>query len=140
MEDYLYGIGTLFAEDRLFQMTMRGYVVQGRMAEFLGEKALDFDRFMRELNLKKWAEKRTARFKAENISEYNVFMAFINGINDRVAAMRVLPMEFYITGMKWENYTMNHFYYYAIQFDWGNSWNANDEATRSSLLAHYTKE
>ncbi len=44
-----------------------------------------------------------------------IFTALTNGINDRVAAMRVLPMEFYMLGMKWENYTMNHFFYFAIQ-------------------------
>lgn len=73
-------------------MTLRGYVVRGKMSEFLGERALDFDRFIREINLRKWAERRAARFKAENLTEYDVFMAFFNGINDLVAAMRVLPM------------------------------------------------
>ncbi len=47
MEDYLYGLGTIFAEDRLFQMNFRSYVLQGRMSEILGEKPLDFDRYMR---------------------------------------------------------------------------------------------
>jgi penicillin G amidase len=92
MEDYLYGLGTLFAEDRLFQMSFRAYAVQGRMSELLGEKPLNFDRFMREINLKKWAEKRAARLKAENMTEYIIFSALVNGVNDRVAAMHVLPM------------------------------------------------
>ena len=59
IEDYLYGLGTALAEDRLFQMTFRAYAAQGRLAESLGEKLLDFDRFMREVNLKKWADLRT---------------------------------------------------------------------------------
>jgi acyl-homoserine lactone acylase PvdQ len=54
-------MGIVYAEDRLFQMTFRIYSVQGRLSEFLGEKTLDFDKYMRELNLKGWAEKRAER-------------------------------------------------------------------------------
>lgn len=32
MEDYLYGLGTALAEDRLFQTSFRAYAVQGRLA------------------------------------------------------------------------------------------------------------
>jgi acyl-homoserine lactone acylase PvdQ len=32
VEDYLYGLGTILAEDRLFQVTFRAYSAQGRLA------------------------------------------------------------------------------------------------------------
>jgi len=32
LEDYLYGMGTIAAEDRLFQMTLKAYALQGRLA------------------------------------------------------------------------------------------------------------
>lgn len=39
-EEYHYALGTVTAEDRLFQITFRCYTVQGRLSEFLGEKTL----------------------------------------------------------------------------------------------------
>ena len=32
LEDYLYGMGTIAAEDRLFQMTLKAFALQGRLA------------------------------------------------------------------------------------------------------------
>lgn len=32
MQEYLYGLGTAIAEDRLFQMTFRAYAAQGRLS------------------------------------------------------------------------------------------------------------
>jgi acyl-homoserine lactone acylase PvdQ len=59
-------MGTIVAEDRLFQITFKSYALQGRLAEFVGEKSLDHDKFMRELNLRKWADLRAERFRKEN--------------------------------------------------------------------------
>jgi acyl-homoserine lactone acylase PvdQ len=62
------------------------------------------------------------------------------GINERVAKMLVLPHEFYLTGLKWENFTVNHIFILTVQFEWAISMNLFDEYTRSALLANYTKE
>jgi acyl-homoserine lactone acylase PvdQ len=40
IEELLYAMGTIYAEDRLFQIAMRVYSVQGRLSEFLGERPL----------------------------------------------------------------------------------------------------
>lgn len=51
------------AEDRLFQIAFRRLLINGRLAEYLGEKAVDVDMMLRELNLKGWAEKAAVRVK-----------------------------------------------------------------------------
>jgi penicillin amidase len=53
---FFYAIGRVHAEDRLFQMTFKLLVTQGRLSEFLGEKPLPMDKFMRELNLHGWGK------------------------------------------------------------------------------------
>ena len=63
---FLYGMGTAQAEDRLFQMTFKSLVVQGRLSEFMGEKPLKMDKFMREINLRGWASKMANRLLKEN--------------------------------------------------------------------------
>jgi penicillin amidase len=67
---YMYAIGRVHAEDRLFQMSFKRLVVQGRLAEYLGEKPLPMDKFMRELNLKGWGQRMAERLQRENITEY----------------------------------------------------------------------
>jgi acyl-homoserine lactone acylase PvdQ len=63
---YLHAIGRVHAEDRLFQMSFKRLVVQGRLSEYLGEKPLPMDKFMRELNLKGWGDRMAQRLQREN--------------------------------------------------------------------------
>lgn len=65
-KSFLYGMGRVQAEDRLFQMTFKSLVGQGRLSEFLGERTLPMDRFMREINLRGWASKMANRLLKEN--------------------------------------------------------------------------
>lgn len=55
-QSYFYAIGWVQAEDRLFQMTFKLLLIQGRLSEFLGEKALLMDQAMRELDLDGWGK------------------------------------------------------------------------------------
>ena len=48
---YLYAMGNLMAEDRLFQIHFRQIYGQGRLSEYLGELTLKVDIFMRDLGL-----------------------------------------------------------------------------------------
>lgn len=63
MEEYLFSYGTVIAEDRLFQLSLRNRMMQGRLSEDLGEKTLDIDRFMRELNFKDWGQRIADRLQ-----------------------------------------------------------------------------
>ena len=54
--DALFALGYVHAGDRLTQMVSLRLLAQGRLAELEGEKALDVDRFMRTVNLKRDAE------------------------------------------------------------------------------------
>lgn len=35
-------------------------------------------------------------------------------INERVSKMPILPIEFHLTGLRWENFTVNHLFYLDI--------------------------
>ena len=54
--DTLFAIGYVHASDRLSQMVGMRLMAEGRLAEMAGPGALDIDRFMRAVNLKKSAE------------------------------------------------------------------------------------
>ena len=54
--DALFTLGYVHASDRLTQMLTMRLLAQGRLAEMAGSEALDGDRLMRAVNLKKSAE------------------------------------------------------------------------------------
>ncbi len=45
----------------MFQLAFRRLIIQGRLAEHLGEKAIDVDKMFREINLYGWAIKADER-------------------------------------------------------------------------------
>ena len=51
----MYAWGYVVAEDRLFQMSFRRLLGQGRLSEALGEKTINVDKMFRELNLQGWS-------------------------------------------------------------------------------------
>ncbi len=90
--DGWFAMGYVHAQDRLWQMEFQRRVAQGRLAEFLGERAYDTDRLMRTLGLARTAERVVARLDAETRAHLESYAA---GVNAFLAADRVLPVEFH---------------------------------------------
>ncbi len=53
----MYSWGYVHAEDRIFQMGLRRALGQGRLSEFSGNKTIEVDKMMRELDIYGWAVK-----------------------------------------------------------------------------------
>jgi len=52
--------------------------------------------------------------------------AFVRGINDCVAKKLVLPLDFYLTGMKWENWTVGSMLSVHKVVEWSQSTNIGE--------------
>lgn len=91
----LFGQGYAQAQDRLFQIELFRRAGRGRLAEVFGPRAIDADRFARRLGLTAIAEDD---LEATAPGERELIEAFANGVNAAVAAFRVLPPEFAMTG------------------------------------------
>src|SRR5262245_8401075 len=65
IEDANFALGYVHAQDRLWQMEMNRRIAAGRLAELLGEGALDSDRFLRTLGVRRVAEANIAHYDAE---------------------------------------------------------------------------
>ena len=61
--------------------------------------------------------------------------AFAQGMNDAVTNRSVLPLEFYLTGLKWEEWKVEHLYLFFKIMDWGTSFSIVEEMVRTSLLS-----
>jgi penicillin amidase len=101
-EDALFGLGFLHAQDRLWQMEMNRRIAAGRLAEALGPSALETDRFLRTLGVRRVAEASVKRYDAETRAGLEAYAA---GVNAFLATRPVLPPEFWLTGVRpepWE--------------------------------------
>ena len=95
-DDAYFALGFAHAQDRLWQLELHRRIAAGRMAEILGPNALDTDRFLRTLGVRRNAEAILPNLAADARA---ALQAYADGIN---AYLRVrtgpLPPEFVITG------------------------------------------
>ena len=106
-----YGLGYATAADRAFQMTYSLRIVQGRLAEVVGDvkmltrndTAVDHDRKMRTFGFRRAAERTAANLDA---GSRELLDAYCRGVNDWFAANQDnLPKLFAETGMTVEPWT-----------------------------------
>ncbi|HQD65242.1 MAG TPA: penicillin acylase family protein, partial [Casimicrobium huifangae] len=101
--DLSFAVGFMHARDRLWQLEMHRRIGRGELAEILGPKALDTDRFLRTLGVHRAARAQLERLPAET---RDLLQAYADGVNSYVReAMTVRPPEFVILGVQpgtWE--------------------------------------
>lgn len=96
--DALYAQGYVHAQDRLWQMELQRRIAAGRLAEIFGSQALEADRFVRRLGLRRAAEAEAA---LANDDEQRCMEAYSQGVNAAIAAIQGrLPLEFRLLGIK----------------------------------------
>jgi penicillin amidase len=92
--DAYFALGFVHAQDRLWQMEMNRRVGAGRLAEALGERALEADRFLRTLGVRRAAQANLAHLDEHTHQQLDAYAA---GVNAFLATKPVLPPEFLIT-------------------------------------------
>jgi penicillin G amidase len=93
LEDAHFALGFVHAQDRLWQMEMNRRIGSGRLAEILGPGALETDRFMRTLGLRRVAGENLRHYDAETRGLLDAYAA---GVNAFLAGRPVLPPEFWL--------------------------------------------
>jgi penicillin amidase len=94
-DDAYFALGYLHAQDRLWQMELSRRAGSGRLAELFGTDALEQDRFMRTLGLRRAAEANLAQLDPSTQAS---LQAYAKGVNAGMAESRWLPIEFYLAG------------------------------------------
>ncbi|MFL6717375.1 MAG: penicillin acylase family protein [Burkholderiaceae bacterium] len=94
--DAYFALGVVHAQDRLWQMEMNRRIAAGRTAEILGPKAVDTDRFLRTLGVRRNAQAIVQHLAPDARAALE---AYAEGVN-RYLAQRSgpLPPEFLLTG------------------------------------------
>ena len=96
--DAYFALGFAHAQDRLWQMEAMRRIGAGRLAEVVGARALDLDRFMRTLGIHRLAEASFAGLAPETQAALEAYAA---GVNAFLAARRgALPPEFILLNVE----------------------------------------
>jgi penicillin amidase len=93
LEDAQFALGFVHAQDRLWQMEMNRRIGSGRLAELLGPRALEADRFLRTLGVRRAAEANLERYGEETT---RLLDAYAGGVNAFLDTGPVLPPEFWL--------------------------------------------
>jgi penicillin amidase len=94
--DAQFALGFVHAQDRLWQLEMNRRIAAGRLAEVLGTGALDTDRFLRTLGIRRVAEANVRHLDDES---RRLLAAYAAGVNAFLATRPVLPPEFWLIGV-----------------------------------------
>jgi penicillin G amidase len=122
--DLYFAVGFMHARDRLWQLEINRRVGRGQLAEVLGPKALDTDKFLRALGVHRAAKQQLANLP-KDIQDF--LQAYADGVNSYVRdAMSVRPPEFVILGVQpgaWEavdSVAWLNMMAYDLSGNWGN--------------------
>jgi penicillin G amidase len=76
--DLFYAQGFVQAQDRFWEMDVRRHITSGRLAELLGEDALETDMYIRTMGWRRVAEKELALLEPETVSYLEAYSAGVN--------------------------------------------------------------
>ena len=78
VEDAMFGLGFAHAQDRLWQLETHRRIASGRLAEAFGPGALDADRFLRALGVRRAAEAQWAKASGASRAAVEAYAAGVN--------------------------------------------------------------
>lgn len=133
IDDAAFALGFLHAQDRLWQLETHKRIGSGRLAEAFGPAALETDRFLRALGVKRAAAAQWARLEPRARAHLSAYSAGINAFVQQ--EMKARPPEFVILGLQAERWTPEDSLAWLIMMAWdlGGNWNNELQRMRLSL-------
>jgi penicillin G amidase len=129
--DAMFGLGFVHAQDRLWQLETHRRIGSGRLAEAFGEPALENDKFLRALGVKRAARAQWSRASPQVRA---AVMAYTAGINAFIqSAMKARPPEFVLLGLQPEPWAPEDSLAWAIMMAWDLGGNWGTELLRMRL-------
>ncbi len=130
-DDALFGLGFVHAQDRLWQLETHRRIGSGRLAQAFGPAALDTDRFLRALGVRRAAAAQWAQASAPARA---AVLAYTAGINAYLRdGLKARPPEFLILGIEPEPWTPEDTLAWATMMAWDLGGNWGSELLRMRL-------
>ena len=136
--DLAFGLGVAHAQDRLWQLETHRRIGSGRLAEAFGESAVDADRVLRALGVRRAAQAQWDRTRGES---RELLLAYASGVNATVKqAMRARPPEFVLLNLQTEDWSPVDSIAWSIMMAWDLGANWTNELLRLRLAMQLSKE
>ena len=130
-QDGAFAMGYVHAQDRLWQLEMQRRTGQARLAEVVGETAVEIDRFLRTLGLYRVAERNLERLAPDVRAVYEAYAAGVNAWLETRSGL--LPLEFQLLGHEPEPWRPADSLVWLKIMAWDLSDNYRDELMRARL-------
>ena len=124
LEDAWFGLGFVHAQDRLWQLETHKRIASGRLAEAFGPNALETDKFLRALGVRRAAEAQLPRASAP---VRGMLEAYAAGINAYLHGhLKARPPEFLMLGLQPEDWSPVDSLGWSTMMAWdlGGNWGA----------------
>jgi len=129
-DDLWYVLGWIHAQERLFQMELTRRVASGRLAAILGKDVGDVDRLQRTIGHRRMA---IGELPHLDDNTHRRLSAYVSGINAWVKYSAGLPFEYYLLGIKYEDWTiLDCLVVYSFQ-TWYSDYLQNNDALYMSI-------
>ncbi|MHB8137925.1 MAG: penicillin acylase family protein [Smithellaceae bacterium] len=130
-EDLFRAQGFVTAQDRLFQMELTRLFVSGRISELVGKSGLELDIRMRTIGFVRHAKKHAGILNEAN---RRYLQLYVDGVNAFIARRGELPLEFKLSGIKPEPWTIDDSLAIAYLMGWSAAANIGDEIIAQLLV------
>lgn len=137
--DLAFGQGFATARDRLWQMELQTAATAGRVAEMLGEKAVNFDIRQRKLGFLNAAIEEVAHIQEHDKEQYQILVAYSDGVNAYISSLDPAdyPVEYKLLGTAPEPWTPVKCALFHKQMSWTLT-QSYDEFRLTNALQKYT--
>jgi penicillin G amidase len=135
--DAYWALGVLHAQDRLWQLDTHRRIAAGRTAEAFGEPALETDRFLRALGVRRAAAAQWARAPEATRTVLQAYAAGINAVIGHNGGLggQARPPEFVLLGLQPESWEPVDSLGWSIMMAWDLGGNWSTELLRLRLAA-----
>lgn len=130
-DDAFFGLGYVHAQDRLWQLETHKRIGSGRLAEAFGESALETDKFLRALGVRRAAAEQWSQVSAEGRAALTAYAAGVNAYVQNELSAR--PPEFILTGVMPEPWVPEDSMAWATMMAWDLGANWSSELLRLRL-------
>ena len=135
--DALFGLGYAHARDRLWQIEYQRRIGSGRLAEILGPRLVETDRFLRTIGFRRAALSAWEGLSAETRASVE---AYVRGMNAYLATSFARPIEFRILRFRPEPFDAVDGIVWGKLMAWDLAGNARNEIRRGRFIAAVGKE
>ena len=141
--DLFYAQGFVQAQDRFYEMDVRRHITSGRLAEMLGEDALDADKFIRTMGWRRVAEEELSLLDPDTTAYLEAFSAGVNAYIDAHSPSE-MSLEYSVLALNGLDYTVEEWtpadsVAWLKAMAWDLRGNMEDEIDRAILAGRHSE-